>query len=240
LTLTTRENIEISSKVGTRYGVGGKPIKDFSVAAIRSDVHASLKRLKRDHIDILYLHGPSAEQIDGTRNVMSMLKQEGKIKAIGVCGETHQLTHAINTKAVDAIMGIYNAFDQRHTEIFKQAQKSNIRTIGIAPLGQALFRRGFLLPKSRSDAWYLARALGRNGSQLKHSRHVAANALNSLEGVSQASTMLEFALANQALDLVLTNTTRLEHLDENVRAAARPPLDERTLSIIAKLERKQN
>ena len=220
--------------------MNNKVIKDFSVAAIRADVYDSLKRLQRDHIDILYLHAPTPEQIDGTRNVMSMLKQEGKIGAIGVCGGGEQLNYAVDSKSADVIMGVYNAFDQSHSEIFQAAKAQNIRTVAVTPLGQALYRRGFMVPKSMRDAWYLSRAIGSNKSELKHARHVAANALNAIEGHTPASAMLGFALANTALETVLINTTRLAHLEENVRIAAGPPLDERTLSIVAKLERKQN
>jgi len=240
LRLTARKDIQISSKVGTRYGNGGKIIKDFSIAAIRADVNASLKRLGRDHIHTLYLHGPTIEQIEGTRNVMSMLKQEGKIGAIGVCGIGEQLHHAVEHNAADAIMGLYNAFDQRHDEIFKNARNKNIKTVAIAPLGQALYRRGFMLPKSISDVWYLARAIGRNPQELKHARHVAANALNDVKGRSPTSAMLGFALANQSVDLVLTNTTRLPHLEETIRAATGPALDAHTVSRLAKLERAHN
>jgi len=240
LNLTARENIQISSRVGPRYGNGGKPIKDFSVAAIRADVNASLKRLGRDHIHTLYLHGPTIEQIEGTRNVMSMLKQEGKIGAIGVCGVGEQLDHAVQYNAANAIMGLYNAFDQRHGGVFKEAKEKGIQTVAIAPLGQALYRRGFMIPKSSSDLWYLARAIGRNSQELKHARHVAANALNDVEGRSPASAMLGFALANPSLDIVLTNTTRIAHLEESIQAASGPALDERTVSILSKLERQHN
>lgn len=240
LKLTARENVTISSKVGTRYGVSGKPIKDFSVAAIRSDVNASLKRLGKDHIHILYLHGPTPEQIEGTRNVMSMLKQEGKIGAIGVCGTGEQLDYAVKTGAVDVIMGLYNAFDQRHGLIFEKAQKHKIMCVGIAPLGQALYRRGFLLPKSPADIWYAARAIGRNGPELKHARHIAANALAGIDGYSAVGAMLGFALSNKNLNIILTNTTRLAHLEESVKVATGPAIDQRTWTTLAKLERKSH
>lgn len=235
---TSRENLHISSKVGTRYSKG-RAIKDFSVASIRSDVNASLKRLRREQIDVLYLHGPTIEQIDGTQNVLSMLKQEGKIGAIGVCGEGEQLAHAIKIGWVDAIMGLYNAFDQSHATLFQRARRKKIHTVGIAPLGQALYRPGFMVPKSPADAWYLARAVGTNGAKLKHARIIAANALGAVDGHSPASAMMGFAFANKQIDLILTNTTRLEHLDEVIDTATGPALDKRTLAQIAKLERKQ-
>lgn len=238
LKLTKRDNILVSSKVGTHYGTSGKAIKDFSVAAIRSDVHASLKRLGRERIDILYLHGPSIDQIEGTRNVMAMLKHEGKIGAIGVCGAGKELRHAVKSDATDAIMGLYNAFDQSHGDTFKAAKAKGIKTIGIAPLGQALYRSGFMLPKSRADVWYLARALGVNGPELKHARHVAANALKTIDSRSPASAMLGFALANENIDVVMTNTTRLAHLDECLDAALGPVLSAREMSVLNRLERK--
>lgn len=236
---TSRESLVISSKVGTRYK-GTKAIKDFSVAAIRSDVNASLKRLRREQLDILYLHGPSIEQIDGTQNVLAMLKTEGKVGAVGVCGEGEQLAHAIKTGDFDVIMGLYNAFDQRHGDLFAKARRKKMKTVAIAPLGQALYRQGFMVPKSPADAWYLTRALAKNGRQLKHARIVAANALGNFEGLSPASAMLGFALANKNIDIAMTNTTRLAHLDESIDAAMGQPLDARQVAQIAKLERSHN
>lgn len=233
---TSREALVISSKVGTRYK-GPKAIKDFSVAAIRSDVNASLKRLRREKLDILYLHGPTIEQIDGTQNVLAMLKQEGKVGAVGVCGEGEQLAHAVKIGSFDVIMGLYNAFDQSHADIFAKARRKKMRTVAIAPLGQALYRTGFMVPKTPSDAWYLARAVGKNGPQLKHARIIAANALGAIEGHTPASAMLGFALANKQVDVAITNTTRLTHLDESIDTATGPALDKRLIARIAKLER---
>lgn len=237
LKLSNRTQIEISSKVGTHYRGGGKPIKDFSVASIRRDVHASLKRLNRDYIDIVYLHGPTPQQIDSTRNVMSMLKQEGKIRAIGVCGVGEQLSHAVETKSADVIMGLYNAFDTRHSHTFKHAKQNNIRTVGIAPLGQALYRRGFMRPKSPADLWYLARAVGRNRAELRHARKTATRLLSQIEGRRPAAAMLGFTLANPDLDIVLVNTTRPEHLEECITTAKGPELAQEALSLMRKLER---
>lgn len=240
LKLSHRAHVQISSKVGTHYGNGGKPVKDFSVATIRRDVHASLKRLDRTYLDILYLHGPTAEEIDSTRNVMAMLKQEGKIRAIGVCGVGAPLRHAVETKAADAIMGLYNAFDTRHGDIFKDAKAAGVTTVAIAPLGQALYRRNFLVPKSLSDIWYIARALGKNKAELKHARQTAASILGNIEGHGPASAMLGFALANTDLDIVLTNTTRIHHLEESVKSASGAKLDADVISSLSKLERKHD
>ena len=232
-----RHDICISSKVGTRYVFGRPAQKDFSDAGIRSDLIESFQRLKRDHIHVLYLHGPSIDQIDQTRRVMQDLKQEGKIAKIGVCGVGAELAYTVETGAADVIMGTYNAFDQSHAPIFEKAKAKNIQTIGIAPLGQALYRRGFTFPKSPSDVWYLARAIGKNREEYKHARQHAAAQLANVTEASPAAAMLNFALANSSLDRVFINTTRPEHLTESVRTARDLPLSPETLANIAKLER---
>ena len=240
--LQGRHDVCISSKVGTQYRFGRRAEKDFSDAGIRTEVAASFKRLKRNHIHVLYLHGPSIEQIDRSRRVMQDLKQEGKIARIGICGQGAELTHAVETRAADVIMGTYNAFDQSHAGVFQQAKAENIQTIGIAPLGQALYRQGFTVPKSPADVWYLARALGKNRAELKHARQHAASQLVQIANsnhMSPAAAMLQFALANPSLDRVITNTTRQAHLAESVQTAQTLPLSPEALGKLAKLERTQ-
>lgn len=237
--LKGRHDVCISSKVGTRYRFGRRAEKDFSDAGIRNEVTASFRRLKRNHIHVLYLHGPSIEQIERSRRVMEDLKQEGKIARIGICGQGAELAHAVETGAADVIMGTYNTFDQSHGPIFEQAKAKNIQTIGIAPLGQALYRRGFTRPKSASDVWYLARAFGKNRAELKHARNTAAAHLESFGDISPASAMLNYALVNTSLDRVFINTTRRAHLEESVTTARTLPLDADALARLAKLERTQ-
>ncbi|MEO9968857.1 MAG: aldo/keto reductase [Hyphomonadaceae bacterium] len=232
-----RHDICISTKVGTRYVSSRRVEKDFSDAGIHADLIASFQRLNRDHIHVLYLHGPSIKQIDQTRQLMQDLKQEGKIAKIGVCGAGAELAYTVETGAADVIMGTYNAFDQSHGPIFEKAKAKNIQTIGIAPLGQALYRHGFTLPKSPSDVWYLARAIGKNRDEFRHARQHAAAQLANIAETSPASAMLNFALANASLDRVFINTTRREHLAESVRTARTLPLSSETLANIAKLER---
>ena len=238
--LKGRHDVCISSKVGTRYLPGGGTENDFSDTGIRADLIASFQRLQRNHVHLLYLHGPSIKQIDQTRRVMQDLKQEGKIARIGICGQGAELAHAVEAGAADVIMGTYNAFDQSHAQIFEAAKAKSIQTIGIAPLGQALYRRGFTRPKSPSDLWYLARAFGKNRAELKHARQYAARQLDQIArtyDVSPAAAMLNFALANPSLDRVFTNTTRRAHLTESVETARMLALSPEALAKLAKLER---
>ena len=63
--------------------------RDYSVAALERSVEASLRRLRTDYLDILFLHAPLAESlIDGERLVRSLeaLRGAGKVRRFGLSG----------------------------------------------------------------------------------------------------------------------------------------------------------
>ncbi|MEQ1931833.1 MAG: aldo/keto reductase, partial [Parvularculaceae bacterium] len=98
-----REPLFVSTKTGTAYAYG-RTRKDFSEGAIRGDVEASLKRLSRERIDLLYLHGPSSTQLAQALPTLLKLREEGMIARWGVCGEGRGLEEAVDAGA-GAIMG---------------------------------------------------------------------------------------------------------------------------------------
>ena len=60
--LQGRSDIFISTKTGTRRA-GRRLVKDFSPAGMRADVEGSLLRLKREAVDVIYLHGPAPAEV---------------------------------------------------------------------------------------------------------------------------------------------------------------------------------
>jgi aryl-alcohol dehydrogenase-like predicted oxidoreductase len=112
------EPVFVSTKTGTRRQSPLAPVrKDFSEAAMRADLEGSLRRLQRDRVDLLYLHGPSRDALASAATLLERFKQEGKIAAWGVCGEGEGLSDAIDFRA-DAIMGVYNILRREHAATF--------------------------------------------------------------------------------------------------------------------------
>lgn len=202
----------VSTKTGTRRQ-GRRLIKDFSGNAIREDVAQSLRRLRRDRLDLLYLHGPTIGEIDAARPVLESLKQEGSVGAIGVCGEGAPLAHAVGA-GLDAIMGAYNVIDRRHEATFADAKRKGVLTVAVAPLAQGLFDPRFNRPRTLSDLWRLARARfrGRYGAD----RIEAAR--QALGTTDPAAAALGFVLANPHIDIVMTTTTKPGHLSAALAA----------------------
>lgn len=217
-------DVEVSTKTGTEYRTGRPPLKDFSPASIRSDTEQSLKRLNREQLDILYLHGPNNQELEGALETLQTLKREGKIKQAGICGFKPELEEAIKLQGVDIIMCPYNILDPSSSSLFGAAKSSGIRTVGIASLVPGLGQKGLARPTSPSDIWYLLRAAKHRTSSLSkpRARLQAIAARNA--PITSEQLMLHFALANPAIDLVLTNTTRISHLDANISTAEAPAL----------------
>lgn len=217
--LRSRPDVFISTKTGTRYVGRGRAVKDFSDAAIRADVEASRRRLDRDSLDLLYLHGPDAASIDLALPTLEALIEEGKVSSWGVCGEGAALTHAIDVRA-GALMGVYNVLDAHHRGVFERAKAAGIGVAAISPLAQGLYRRRIFTPTSIADGWKLARALVKNRQSLAAAQKVRP-LLAGVEGLSPAQVALCYALAGGFVDIAMTTTTRERHLLESIGAVSR-------------------
>lgn len=229
LALKGRSEARISTKVGTRQGSWGRLYKDFSLSSMKADLEASLKRLQRDEVECLYLHGPETWVVDNTRAFFTDLKLAGHIRSAGVCGEGKALDDTVTQSLSDVIMGRYHLFDQAHGRIFQRAQETGIRTVAIAPLGQALYRRHLFVPKSPSDLWALARGLIKNRDSLKHQRQQRVRDLHHFDGFTAAQAMLGFVLSNPDVDIAMSTTTRMPHLTEMIDMARAGGLDREIL-----------
>ncbi|NHK26641.1 aldo/keto reductase [Parvularcula flava] len=213
------KSLQVSTKVGNFLDEEGRRRRDFSGETIRRLVEQSLKRLGLDTLEILYLHGPDEHELTTSLPVLADLQEAGLIRQTGVCSEGSHLARAAQEDSVDVLMGTYNLFDRRHETLFDEASSAGKKITAIAPLGQGLYRRGFFLPKSLADGWYIARALVRNRQQL--GKAAQAQWLHEVEGWDAPSLALAFTLANPAVDCAMTTTTRLAHLEANIAAAQR-------------------
>ena len=72
----------------TKFGHTAEGATDFSKGTIRPSVEASLQRLQTDYLDIILMHNPPREMMDGRvashYEEFEKLKVEGVIRAYGV------------------------------------------------------------------------------------------------------------------------------------------------------------
>ena len=216
------DDIAISTKTGTIDRGLGRKAKDFTMDAIRRDLDSSLRRLHRDKIDCLYLHGPDHWIIDNTAPLFAELKAQGVIQRAGVCGHGDVLKTAIDHEVFDAVMGLFNFFDQGHRELFMEARAKGVHVASIAPLAQAFYRPGFYRPVSIADSWAVTRAIVRDRSRIAGINPVLRDAIEAPGPNSAAEKMLAFALSENIADVVLTTSTKSKHLDQSLAIASGP------------------
>lgn len=214
--LRGRDDVIISTKVGTKYRPFGRYTKDFSPQSLREDIYASLKRLGREQVSICYLHGPEDWIVSQSQCVFEDLKRNGDILASGVCGHEEVLRLAVREEKTDVIMGRYNLFDRSYGNCFKEAQQKDILTVAISPLAQALYQKDFMRPKNLTDLWAIMRALVKNRSELKNIRGARVEELHHFNGISAPELCLGYVIDQEFVDIVLTNTTKMDHLAQSI------------------------
>src|SRR5215208_174161 len=90
VTGTRNGSVVIATKGG--FSSGASIVRDFSEEAITRAGRDSLKRLKRDSIELYMLHSPSVAQLenDSWPKAIEALKSEGTIRYFGISTSSHE------------------------------------------------------------------------------------------------------------------------------------------------------
>lgn len=199
-----RDQVFICTKAGVHAGKR----RDFSPDAISRSLEESLKRLGSDHVDLLLLHGPGAEDLTPALFArLAELRRSGLTHRLGVCGRGPEVEASLAAGVFDAAMLPVWAGMPAEAEARLQAVKSaGLAVIAIEIMAGA--RTSLSPPRRLSDLWYLARAAKQ-----------AVLGPRRPAGELDAEAALSWALDHPAVDAALTLTTRAAHLDANARLA---------------------
>jgi aryl-alcohol dehydrogenase-like predicted oxidoreductase len=108
---TRRDEWVIVSKAGEDF-IDGQSHFDFSPAAITASVERTLSRLQTDRVECLLLHsdGNDLEVLDhsGAVEALYTLKEQGKIRAVGISTKTVEGGLRAVALGLDAVMVTYN------------------------------------------------------------------------------------------------------------------------------------
>ena len=125
-----RSEFTLTSKVGETWEDGAGRY-DFSATAIDHSLDRSLRRLRTDRIDVVFIHsdGNDLEIIEhgDALETLARRRDAGDIAAIGFSGKTipgHQA--AIDTGLVDCLMVEYHSMDESQRVIIDRAESAGI------------------------------------------------------------------------------------------------------------------
>lgn len=132
-----RGGFTLSTKVGETFE-NGRSSFDFSREGIRASVERSLKRLRTEVIDVLFIHsdGDDLRILNETDAVATLLdlKQAGHVRSVGMSGKTVAGATAAVAWA-DVLMVEYHLHDRTHEPVITEAGTRGVGVIVKKGLG---------------------------------------------------------------------------------------------------------
>ncbi len=147
-----RDEYVLCSKVGHENGHFGQGA-DWSSASIHRTIDRSLKRLKTDYLDIVYLHGCTVEILRAgeVTEALKQSRQAGKIGFLGYSGSGERVRYAIETDEFDVVQLTLNVFEQNAIDdLLPLTKERDIGVIAKRPIGNAVWR----FPERPEWGWY--------------------------------------------------------------------------------------
>ena len=192
---------------------------------IREVCDASLKRLRTDHIDLLYQHRVDPNvPIEDVAGAVKDLIAAGKVKHFGLSEPSAQTTrraHAV--QPVTALQNEYSLWTRgpETNGVFAACAELGIGLVAYSPLGKG-FLTGAMSKDSRlADNDFRARlprftseAMEKNQALIDLLKAIAAD-----KGATPAQVALAWILAQHPWIVPIPGTTKLARFEENIAAA---------------------
>lgn len=214
-----REDFAIATK-GSHYFDENKEIKMSNKPEyLKDQVEKSLKRLQLDYIDLYYIHFPDEDTPkDQAVAALKELKDEGKIKAIGVSNfSLEQLKEANKNGDVDVVQMEYNLLNRENEAIFEYTAENNITFVPYFPLVSGLLAGKYNENTTFDDI--RAKNPEFQGDKFKEN-------LKKIEGLREiaeahdaevAHVVLAYYLTKPSLDVVIPGAKRPEQVEDNLK-----------------------
>jgi len=204
-----RDDVRIVTKVGAVRGETGGWVHERTPAGLREQVHANLRHLKLDVLDVVNLrvgggsdgHSPVPGSVAEPFGALAELREQGLIRHLGLSTvDADQLAEAQAIAPVVCVQNFYNVARREDDALVQLTARQGIAYVPYFPLG------GFT--PLQSDV--LASAAARLGA-------------------SPQAVALAWLLRRSPNMLVIPGTSSVAHLRENV-ASASLTLDDATLT----------
>jgi pyridoxine 4-dehydrogenase len=189
------DDVVIATKGGlTRTGPGEWP-PDGRPEHLREACEGSLRRLRLDRIDLYQLHRPDPKvPYEESVGALAELQREGKVRHIGVSNvDLELLEMARSIVEVVSVQNRYSMFDRGSDDVLDRCEADGLVFLPWWPL-----------------------AAGRIGEESAIARVAAAH------NATPFQVAIAWLLARSPVVAPIPGTSSVEHLEENVAAAALP------------------
>jgi len=213
--------------VGTKVGKiirSGQLVTEFSPAHIQESAEQSLRRLRKDTIDLYQLHNPPLSVVSDARVIecLEALRSQGKIRSWGVSARlVSEAVEMIRQGFVGAsLQVVFNFVRQEASDtLFALAAERGIAVIARVPLEYGVLTGKFTQWTSfPADDHRLANLQPRLAQELEHAK--ALSFLTEAVGGSLTIAALRFCLSFPEVTTVIPGARTPEQVRENVLALA--------------------
>lgn len=236
--LKGRDRIVLATKVGQSHPeVGTESL--LRPDLVRTAVEGSLRRLQREHVELLYLHAPDrTTPIADTLAEFAELAKEGKIGAIGISNYSAWQTAEVVATAREVgappvVVGqqMYNLVARRIEEEYEEyARVTDLPTMIYNPLAGGLLTGRYRFDAEASDGRFSS---ARNAKQYRD-RYWDAQLFDAVEkltaiadgaGLSLLELALRWSISRPLTHSVLLGGSRTEQVMANIALLDKGPLD---------------
>lgn len=215
-----RHEIILASKAA-HDDSSGETIFNNSPNFLKQSVEEALKRLKTDYIDLFYIHFPdeSTPKYESI-GALKLLKDEGKIRAIGVSNfSLEQLKEANKDGYVNVYQGKYNLIDRSNEEtIMKYTLENNISFVPYFPLASGLLTGKYNENSTFPKGDLRLESPDFQGERYKHilAKVAQLRMLAEKKGVTVAQLVLATYLAHEAIDVIIPGAKQPNQIKDNL------------------------
>ncbi|HCY9221757.1 TPA: aldo/keto reductase [Staphylococcus aureus] len=216
-----REQIKIATKGSHEFDENQEVHQNNQPEYLKQQVENSLKRLQTDYIDLYYIHFPDDNTPkDQAVAALQQLKEQGKIKAIGVSNFTlDQLKEANKDGYVDVVQLEYNLLHRENEAVLQYCVDHLITFIPYFPLASGILAGKYDENTKFSDHRTTRRDFIPGVFEENVRRVKALESLAAAHQTSIANIVLAFYLTRPAIDVIIPGAKRAEQVIENIKAA---------------------
>ena len=221
-----RDRVVIATKFGFEFDADGKQTGklDSRPETIRRTTEDSLRRLRTDHIDLLYQHRVDRDvPIEDVAGAVNVLIAEGKVRHFGLSEAgvaTIRRAHAV--QPVAALQSEYSLWwREPEREILPVLDELGIGFVPFSPLGKG-FLTGKIDETTRFDSTDFRNTVPRFSAENRKANQAIVDLVAGIaekKGVTPAQLALAWVLAQRPWIVPIPGTTKLNRLDENLGAA---------------------
>jgi aryl-alcohol dehydrogenase-like predicted oxidoreductase len=219
-----RDEFTLTSKCGCAVSTDGTPTgfgqHTFTRENVRAGVEQSLRRMRTDHLDAVQFHAsPEWSTLVDNESVAELeaLRDEGKIRFIGMSGTLPNIEGHISAGVFDVFQIPYSAIERDHEETISAA----------AATGAGIIIRGGVargIPAARPESLERLPERFREVFTERRDRFDRANLDDLLGDMSRMEFMLRFTISHPDMHTTIVGTANPRHLQANLEAAAKGPL----------------